>query len=169
MPHDRVLMADEFTDEQEREAIRLHSDARRHGKTGELPEWVILARRQYHRHHNRKYKIDRPPGSVESAVIPALEPDNIIDPDATEIIDWTAIEIAVKGVRVVNMTRNERVLAVAWLLEHSDLSYLLIGARIGMSQISTIVRDIRERDMHKDLLAAIEAGDLDASGSALKF
>jgi hypothetical protein len=173
MPHDRVLMEDKFTADEEREAIRLFSAAKRHGRTGEIPEWALLAKRQYHRHHNRKYKIDHSlsgqSDEITIVAIPALKPDSEIDPDVTDIIDWVAVEIAVKGTRVVGLTRNERVLAVAWLLEHSDLSYLDIAGRIGMAQISTIVRDIRERGLHKDLLAAIEAGDIETSGTPLNF
>lgn len=168
MPQDRVLMEDKFTADEAREAVRLFSAAKRHGTLNTLPDWVHEAKTQYARTYNRDHKRVRNHAGISAGVLPALEPDNIIDPSVTEIIDWTAIEIAVKGTRVVNMTRDERLIAVAWMLDKLEMTYVDIADRIGMSQISTLVRDIRQGKV-KDLLAQIEAGDLDASGSPLKF
>lgn len=125
-----------YTDEQIKTACYLYNKHQRLGTLTELPEWVRPARSAY-------YSLKQKNKRREAGIIPRTT--HILPEDG--IIDEVAITIATKGTRVVNLTRNERLIVVSNLME-LGFGYVIIAQRLGASET-------RARDWMKK----VEAGE----------
>jgi hypothetical protein len=154
---------DKYTPQQMREAMTIVNRAKKgKGQWKDWPEWVDEARKQYNRTWQRNSRLERQAKTD-------LEGRKINYPLLDDgIVDWEAVRIAVNGLRVVRMTRNERLIAVAYMRDVLELRFFEIGERLGVKEPAHYIREI-ENGKVKDLLAALEREEIDQSGDPLKF
>lgn len=155
----------EFTDEQVKKALQIIGRFTRTGRKGEWPEWVTRAKRQY----GREWARARHAQEQERKKLQDEEPREPNLPLREDgIVDWLAIRIAVSGARPVKLTRNERLIAVAYMQGKLKLTGPEIEKRLDLTNVTRYVRSIENGEV-KDLLAALEAGDIDQDGDPLEF
>lgn len=157
----------EYNTDELKEAMRIVRKAKRAGNDGDWPGWVEDARRQYHRDWARAKRAETARQMEEAGIVKEVRVKNLpLRED--KIIDWTAIRIMVNGDRVVSLTRNERLIAAAYLRDRFGMSQADIERRFDMTNIGRYFDDI-DKGKVKDVLAALERGDMEQSGDPLKF
>lgn len=146
-----------YTPEQQLAAMRQVRTGRRVGKSVyDFPPAVQEANREYF----LKYEEARKDRNRKDSSRPSM----IIPEDG--IIDWLAVDIAVRGDRVVMLTVNERSLAVARLMRQG-VGCNTVAARLGINRdaAQNLMHRTRKGDREARILREIADGQLDESAA----